>query len=464
MLRLAAGQVESLWDEVLPLEVRELPKDLAAIDGLLADPGLLAPFAAHWETEAKVSGRSTAAHGRPTIAMDTYVRLMVIKQRTGWGYETLVREVSDSLHLRRFCLIAIDRRVPDESTLRKLTRRLGAETVDEITRLVIAKAQRETRFVGRAVRVDSTVIEADIRYPSDAMLALQGTRALAREARKLSAMVKGATARVRDRSRSVAKTVRSISRTLGRRTGQAKAKLIELNSKAGAQIARSAREARRLAAQARTAARGRGAKAKLAAAAKLDQLAGRCEKVSEQIDRRARGLKISDRLVSISDPDARPIRKGKLGKPNEFGYVAQIAEITPNTKRGARGLILPAASQVGNPGENALLPQTVTELQRLGLSPKEVALDGGFTIGPTTEQLKDLDPERVFISGRQQPGSRRTQRRLQRYRTGAEGRISHLKRGYGMRRSRLKGDDGQKTWTGWGILTYNLDTLTIRTA
>lgn len=87
-----------------------------------------------------------------------------------------------------------------------------------------------------------------------------------------------------------------------------------------------------------------------------------------------------------------------------------------------------------------------------------------LSLDPTTEQLDDLQPDRVFISGRQQPGSNRTQRRLQRYRTGAEGRISHLKRGYGMHRSRLKGDDGQKTWTGWGILTYNLDTLTIQTA
>ena len=158
---------------------------------------------------------------------------------------------------------------------------------------------------------------------------------------------------------------------------------------------------------------------------------------------------ITDRLISLSDPDARPIRKGKLGKPNEFGYVAQIAEVTPNTKRGARGLILPAPSLPGNPGEDTLLPQTAIEIKQHGLSPKEVALDGGFNVGPTTDTLDDLEPERVFISGRQQPGSRRTQRRLQRYRTGAEGRISHLKRGYGMRRSRLKGDDGQKTWTGW---------------
>jgi IS5 family transposase len=68
----------------------------------------------------------------------------------------------------------------------------------------------------------------------------------------------------------------------------------------------------------------------------------------------------------------------------------------------------------------------------------------------------------VFISGRQQPGSTRTQRRLQRYRTGAEGRISHLKRGYGLNRSRLKGDEGQQTWTGWAILAYNADTLAVR--
>jgi len=97
VLRLAAGQVESLWDEVLPVGVRELPEDLARIDVLLSDPGLVAPIAAHWQAEAEVSGRSAAGHGRPTTAMETYVRLMVIKQRTGWGYETLVREVSDSL-------------------------------------------------------------------------------------------------------------------------------------------------------------------------------------------------------------------------------------------------------------------------------------------------------------------------------------------------------------------------------
>ena len=395
-------------------------------------------------------------------AVAMWVRLMVVRQRTGWGYETLIREVSDSLHLRRFCLIGIDQRVPDESTVRKLARRLGPEVVAAITRLVIEKAQRETRFTARAARVDSTVVEADIRYPSDAMLALQGARALTRAGAKLQKLV-GARTRVRDRSRSIGKTVRAISKTLARRTGEAKTQVMALNEQAGWQIKRSAHEARRLAAAARRSARGRGAQAKLRAARTLEELADRCARVAEQIDRRVRGLKITDRLVSISDSDARQIRKGKLGKPTEFGYVAQICEVTENTRRGARGFILPAAHLPGNPAENALLPHTVAELQRAGMTLREVVVDGGFMPGPTIDALPDLSEHQVQIAGRHQPGSRKTRKRRARYRTGIEGRISHLKRRYGLRRSRLKGDDGMRIWTGWSILAYDLDTLAIRT-
>src|SRR5882724_5673449 len=129
MLRLEGVQTQCLFDQVLPAEVRELPEGLARLDELLADPALLAPIEAHWQAEATERGRSSSSHGRPTIPMSTYVRLMVVKQRTGWGYETLVKEVSDSLHLRRFCLIGLGERVPEESTVRKLTRRLGAATV-----------------------------------------------------------------------------------------------------------------------------------------------------------------------------------------------------------------------------------------------------------------------------------------------------------------------------------------------
>jgi IS5 family transposase len=456
MLRLAGEQVESLLDELLPVEVRELPAELAVLDRLLADPRLLAPIEQAWAQAAR-------RHGRPTIPMGSFVRLMVVKQRTGWGYQTLVREVSDSLHLRRFCLLPLTARMPDESTVRKLARRLGPETINELTRVVIGKAQREARFRARAVRIDSTVVEADIRYPSDGVLALQGARVLARQGRKLAGRLRGPTSRVVDRSRRIGRLVRAISKTLARRTGGRVEEVLALNVRAGRALARSIREAETLAAQARAAARGRGAQAKLHAARQLEELAGRCQRIVVQIQQRARGEKIGDRLVSLADPDARPIRKGKLGKPNEFGYVVQVAEVTANTRRGARGYVLPAASAPGNPGENRLLEQTAAELDRLGLAPREVALDGGFLPGPTAQTLTRLAPARTFIAGRAEPGSRRTRKRLARYRTGCEGRISHLKRGYHLRRSRLKGDQGQRIWTGWAILAYNLDTLAIHT-
>ena len=462
MLTLVAPQPESLWDESLPVEVKELPEDLAALDVLLADPELLWPLVERWQREVRETGRLVLTEGRPTIALESYVRLMVLKQRYRWGYRTLVAEVSDSIHLRRFCRISLSERLPDESTVRKLTRRIGAETVAELTRALIVKATREKRFRPRAVRIDSTVIEADVKYRTDAGLASSGVRVLAREGRKLARLIGEKKARVRDRSRAMGHKLRTITRTIRRRSGEAKQEVLKLTGETGELLKRSIREARQLAQLARRKARGRGAKAKLKAAAALEEMADRCEKVARQIKQRVAGEPIKDRIVSLHDPDARPIRKGKLGKKTEFGFVSQVAEVTENTKPGARGLILPASTELGNPAEETLLPGTVAELDRLGIKIREVAVDGGFKPGPTNTALADLQPKTVFIAGRQEPASKRTQRRLRRYRTGEEGRISHLKRRYGLDRSRLKGDKGRQIWTEWAILAYNTDTLAVR--
>jgi transposase, IS5 family len=454
VLRLSGGQVESLFDLGLPVEVRELPGDLAALDRLLTDPALLEPVERAW-------GQAARGHGRPTIPMTVFIRLMIIKQRSGWGYETLVREVSDSLHLRRFCLIALTERVADESTVRKLVRRLGPEVIDEICRVVIAGATTgERRFVARAARIDSTVVEADVRYPTDIGLAADAAAALAHAAATVGRVAGPDAPRVQDRSRAVGRRQRRLNRTLAARTGQGKPTALRLTGEAGRLVERSVREARRVAEHLRRRARGRGAQAKLNAARRLDELADRAGKVARQIRQRLAGEKITDRLVSIADPDARPIRKGKLRQPTEFGYVVQLAEVCENTRRGARGLIVPAASQIGSPNEPDLLPATAAELDRLGLRPRDLALDGGFFPLGVAEQLPG--PERVFVAGRQSAGSRRTDRRLARFRVGIEGRISHLKRRYGLRRSRLKGHPGARTWTAWAILAYNLDTLAIR--
>jgi IS5 family transposase len=461
MLTLRAPQAETLWDEVLPIEAKELPEDLARLDEVLDDPELLRPIAERWRAEVEETGRAVLTDGRPTIAMETYVRLMVTKQRAGWGYETLVKEISDSIHLRRFCLIALHERVPCESTVRKLTRRLGPETVAELTRALIGKAQRERRFRARAARIDSTVVEADVRHPTDSGLAAHGVRVLAREARRAAALAGEGAGAVRDRSRAVGRRLRAMSRTLARRSGERKAEVLRLTGECGKLLRRSVAEARRMSAAIRKRARGRGAQAKLRAARRLGELAERCEKVDEQIAKRLAGEPIKDRLVSLADPDARPIRKGKQGKPTEFGYVAQLCEVTASTKPGSRGLILPSASAPGNPGENQLLPQTTAELERAGIHLTEVALDGGFGPVPTEEAFAHAPPERTFIAGRRVPGSKRTGRRLARYRTGAEGRISHLKRGYGLGRSRLKGAEGERIWTGWATFAYDLDTIAV---
>src|SRR5206468_3835488 len=159
--------------------------------------------------EVVETGRAVLTEGRPTIAMETYVRLMVLKQRYRWGYRSLVAEVSDSIHLRRFCRISLAERVPDESTVRKLTRRIGSETVSELTRALIAKATRDRRFRPRAVRIDSTVIAADVKYPTDAGLASHGVRAMAREGLKLAKRIGETKRRVRDRSRSMGRKLRA---------------------------------------------------------------------------------------------------------------------------------------------------------------------------------------------------------------------------------------------------------------
>ena len=244
---------------------------------------------------------------------------MVLKQRYRWGYRTLVAEVSDSIHLRRFCRISLGERVPDESTVRKLTRRIGAETVSELTRALIVKATREKRFRPRAVRIDSTVIEADVKYPTDAGLASSGVQVLAREGRKLARLIKEKKARVRDRSRAMGHKLRTITRTIRRRSGEAKQEVLKLTGETG-RVAGALDHARHAGSPqvARRKARGRGAKAKLKAAATLEEMADRCEKVARQIRQRVEGRADQgpDRVAARSRRPADPQGQAREAERN----------------------------------------------------------------------------------------------------------------------------------------------------
>ncbi len=459
MLRLVAPTpVDTLWDHLLPTLVQQLPADLAAVDQVLTDQTLLIPFRTRW---AELHAAAAPVHGRPTIPMATYLRLMVLKHRYGWGYETLLPEVSDSLHLRRFCLIPIVEQVPHESTVRKLTRRLGPTLVDGLIRGLFAKALRERRFRPRALRADSTVVEADIRYPTDSGLCATGVRRLARAARALGQALPTVVGHVRDRSRSVGRCLRELGRSLRRRSGEAKSAVQRLTEKAAALLRTSVREATRVVAAARRVrARAAGVTNQLRQRVidRLTETIGRTRRVVEQIRQRFAEEKITDRLVSFADPDARPVRRGKAAKPNEFGFVVQVAEVTEHTQRGARGLLLPPKLRPGSTDENALLPETVAELTALEITLHEAAFDAGFHPEKTTTELNTVGAQ-VFIVGTPHPGSRRTRRRLARYRVGSEGRIAHLKREYGAGRSRLRGTTGAQIWEGWAVFANDLDTL-----
>ncbi len=455
MLRLAPTHpVATVWDALLPPQLRSLPEDLARLDELLDRDSMLEPFRTHWD-------RTARHHGRPSIPMAVYLRLMVVKHRTGWGYETLVQEVSDSFHLRRFCLVALHERVPHESTVRKLTRRLGSALVDDLIRELIVYARHERRFRPRAMRTDSTVAEADIRYPTDTGLCADAVRRLAGAARRLREAVPTIVRRVRDRSRAASKRLRALTRILRRRTGQGRQAVQRSTKELARLVRRSLSEARHALAEAtrrRACPKGvtpRGRQRALTALAETIALA---ERIVEQVRQRFADETIPDRLVSLADPDARVIRRGKLGKPNEFGYVVQFAELTAHTRRGARGLILPPKLEPGSTHDNTLLPATVTELERLDLPLREAAFDAGFTEKLAHTLLEPLGCT-PFIAGVSKPPSRRTHRRLARYRVGSEGRIAHVKRSYAAGRSRLRGTEGARIWEGWTVLAYDLDTV-----
>jgi IS5 family transposase len=453
-----ATGVESLWDEFLPAEVKALPEDLAALDQLLCDPALLAPIAVRWERLLADAGRH-AGRGRPTIAMETYARLMIIKHRSGWGYETLMREVSDSIHLRRFCRIGMSEPVPDESTVRKLTRRLGAEVVHEITRELIQKARREKRFWPRAARIDSTVVKADVKYPTDSGLADAGVRALAREGRKLAAGIGEKRNAVRDRSRSMGRKLRALTRSIRRRSGEAKTEVLKLTGETGTLLKQSIREARKLAVTARRRARGRGARAKLEGRRGAGGTR-RSLREGDRADSSARQRREDHQPTDLAvGPGRAPDPQGQT-RQTDGVRVRRSALRDHREHEEGRARVHPApTSQIGNPAEDTLLPATAQQLRNLDIKLKEIMVDGAFTTTATNTALEDL-ADTVHIASRQEPGSRRTRRRRQRYRTGMEGRVSHLKRSYGLRRSRLKGDEGHQIWDGWATFAYNAGTYT----
>ena len=203
MLRTVGDQC-SLWESVLPEELQRLPGELARVDAVLDDPQTITPF---------VPFSFDPQMGRPSTPMETYLRLMFLKFRYGLGFESLCREVSDSITWRRFCRIALDGAVPHPTTLMKLNTRCGSVAVQGLNEALLAKAAEAKVLRTNRVRADTTVVPANVSYPTDSGLLARAIRRITVSGRRIRAAGGAMRTKLRDRSRAAGKRAHGIYRT-----------------------------------------------------------------------------------------------------------------------------------------------------------------------------------------------------------------------------------------------------------
>ena len=444
----------TIWELLLPEEAKRLPAELQAVDAFLDDEHFIAPWRALFSKRL----------GRPSVPIDTLLRLLYLKHRYGLGYESLCREVNDSISWRRFCRIPLDRPVPHPTTLIKVVRRAGPEAIQQLNSALLHKLAAGKLLRARKLRVDTTVVEADIDYPTDADLLEHAVRKLGGLVRRIKGRGAASRTRFRDRGRAAGRRMKQLARTLRRRTGVAMGEVDRLTGEVARIARQTLRDVQMVARNARRACTRRSGDGRLGRlVGELAETAAATERLLAQTDQRLAGNRvIPDRLVSLSDPDARPIRKGKPRTPTQFGYSLLLAE-------DERGFIADHQLQRGNPPD---APQLVPAVGRViavtGRPPATVVADRGFGTAANDQAVEALGVKRVGLQRTGTPGRARLAvertrrfRRLRNWRVGIEARISHLKRSFGLRRTRLRRLGGARTWVGLGIFAYNLQRMTV---
>jgi transposase, IS5 family len=441
----------TLWESILPQCCLGLPGDLAEIDALLNDERFFEPFRPFFDPVI----------GRPSIPIETYLRMMFLKYRYRLGYEPLCREVSDSIAWRRFCRVPLDQAAPHPTTLMKITSRCGERAVAGLNDALLAKAAENRVIKTDKVRGDTTVVEADVVYPTDSGLLAKGVAKLARLSAQIKAAGLATRTTTRNRTRSVRRRAHAIGAWLRRRSDDAKEEAKAITGEMATIATLAIADARQVALNARRGLRSKGMSPSGGAAS----LVGELERTADLIERVVAQTRVrlgggvpdgSIRVVSLHDADARPIAKGRLGKPVEFGYKAQVVD-------NADGVVLDHGVVVGNPPDAPMLVPAIARITaRFGRAPKAVTADRGYGEAKVDADLVALGVKRVAIPRRGKPGAARQhlQRgraftRLVKWRTGSEARISHLKRDYGWARTRVDGLAATQAWCGWGVLAHN---------
>jgi len=423
------------------------------VDGLLEDEQLL-------ETIYEAQGErypQSRRRGREQTPAEVVLRLLLLKHIRNWSYDVLEREVRANLVYRAFTRVG-DGKVPDAKTMARLGQLIGPEVIEELHQRIVQLAQEHGVTPGRKLRVDTTVVETNIHYPTDSSLLGDGTRVLTRTMKKIEQKAGGLKRKVRDRMRSVRKQVLAIAlstRYLGPE-GEARRKkqygeLLSLTRKIVNQAQRILEEVKKVPRA------GRVALGSLVET--LATMTGRVQQVMKQTKLRifAGVTKSQEKIVSMFEPHTEIIRKGKASKPTEFGKLVKIQE-------AENQIISHYEVFAERPSDRQLLvPSIEVHQRRFGRIPALVAADAGFhsqqnekTAGAMGVRWLSVPNQKTKSAERKRLYRQRWFRRGQRWRTGCEGRISVLKRRHGMRRCLYRGFHGMQRWVGLSVIADNV--------
>jgi IS5 family transposase len=447
----------SLWEDLFAAEVADLWEPwMRVVDELLEDDELL-------DTVFEAQGQrhpQSRTRGRKQTPAEVALRMLILKHVRNWSYEVLEREVRANVVYRSFCRIGMEK-VPDEKTLVRVGLAIGPETIRQLHDRIVALARQRGAIRGRKMRVDTTVVETNIHYPTDSGLLNDGARTLTRIMKKIEAKAGGLKKKVRNRMRSVTRRVIAIGHALRHKgiEGELRRKreyrqLVRLTRQILNDSRRVLEEVATLPGRRRGEVQG--------FCERLQTMSERVRQVVRQTRARIFGgiTQLPGKLVSVFEPHTEIIRKGKAGKPNEFGKLVQVQEAESQ-------IITHYEVYDRRPSDqHLLLPAVEAHQHKFGRPPRLIAADAGYYSHANEEGAHALGVKQVSIPNRNTRSEARRQLQKQRWfkqgqkwRTGCEGRISVVKRRHGLDRCRYRGGDGIKRWVGLGIIADNLINL-----
>jgi IS5 family transposase len=453
---IAARRLQSSFaDGFIAEEVQDLWEPwMRHADEVLNDDQLLQTI----QKELSKRHKKSKTRGRPGTTAEVVLRMLLLKHMRDWSFEATTREVRANLVYREFTGIG-GGKVPDDKTMGRLARQLGPEAIEKLHQRTVAIAVEKEVVTGRQMRVDTTVVETNIHYPTDSTLMGDGVRVLTRVMKKVAAVVGEVGTKLRDRSRSVKRRVLEIAYASRNKTEKGQQKMKAAYGKLLEATSRVVGEAKKFSGEIASGVK-KGPRLVLQKARRqLDEMIPRVQQVMRQTRERVmRGnTKAENKIFSMFEPDTEIIRKGKAGKPNEFGKLVKIQE-------AENQIVIHYDVFNPRPSDSALLTSSIEKHQELlGRVPDLATADAGFFSAANEAEAKKLGVKRVAIPSRNTKSEKRKQeqkkrwfKKAQKWRTGCEGRISVLKRRHGLNRSRYKGAPGVKRWVGLGVIADNM--------